>query len=116
MHVIQMSVRPGPSRFDRDTYAAPADEGFTIELSNTAPAGSANPMSATLLLSPSSDPVITPVPGQPGMSLAIAGKAVFQAPAVPAATTKSVLVPGLPAGEYAVQLREGWGVHNNATL
>jgi hypothetical protein len=112
----KMSVRPGPPRFDRDTYAAPADEDFTIELTNSAPAWSAGPMLAILLISPSYDSVITPVPGQPAMSLAIVGKAVFKAPTVPAATTKSVIVPALPAGEYVVQLREGWGLHDGAAL
>jgi len=45
MRVILMGVRPGPSRFDLDTYVALANEDFMIELTNSAPAWPASPMS-----------------------------------------------------------------------
>jgi len=70
MHVIPMTLRPGPTGFDQDTYLAPADETFTIEITNLAPNRPGLPMSATLLMSPSSDPAVTPVPWKPGMWLA----------------------------------------------
>ncbi len=111
-----MSVRLGPSRFDPDTYLAPANEIFTIELTNSAPARSAHPMSATLLISPTSHPVINPVAGKPHMWVAIVDKAVFKAPTVPTAEARSVTMPALPVGDYVLQLHEAWGFHDSPTL
>ena len=116
MHVIPMTLRPGPTGFDQDTYLAPADETFTIEITNLAPNRTGLPMSATLLISPSSDPAVTPVPGQPGMWVGIMSKALLAAPTVPAGSTRSVTAPGLRAGEYVLQLKESWGLHSSATL
>ena len=116
MHVIPITLRPGPNGFDQDSYLAPADETFTVEITNLAPNRPGLPMSATLLISPSSDPAVTPVPGQPGMWVGIMSKALFAAPTVPAGSTRSVTAPGPRAGEYVLQLKESWGLHSSATL
>ena len=113
MHVIPVILRPGPSCFDRDTYLAPADQEFTIEVSNLARA----PMSATLVISPRSDPVFTPLSGKSGTWHASFRKAVFRLPTVPATITESVIVPGLPTGEYVLQISEVWtGFPDTAAL
>ena len=113
MHVIPMILRPASSCFDRDTYLAPADQEFSIEVTNLAPA----PMSATLLISPRSDPVFTPLSGKSGMWEASFDKAVFKLPTVLATKTKSVIVPGLPTGEYVLQISEVWtGFPSSATF
>ena len=41
---------------------------------------------------------------------------IYERPTVAAASTRSVIVPGLPAGEYVMQLREAWGFHDSAAL
>jgi hypothetical protein len=50
------------------------------------------------------------------MWVGIMSKALFAAPTVPAGSTRSVTAPGLPAGEYVLQLKESWGLHSSATL
>jgi len=113
MHVIPIILRPGPSCFDQDSYLAPADQEFTVEVTNLAPA----PMSATLLISARSDPVFTPLSGKSGFWQGSFDKAILTLPAVAAADTTSVTVPGLSAGEYVLQLREVWtGFPDTAAL
>ena len=116
MHVIPITLCPGPNGFDQDSYLAPADETFTIEITNLAPNRPGLPMSATLLISSSSDPAVTPVPGQPGMWVGIMSKALLVAPTVPAGSTRSVTASGLRVGEYVLQFKESWGLHSSATL
>jgi len=73
-------------------------------------------MSATLLISPSRDPVITPVPGKPHMWVASIDKAVFNATAVPRRMHQVGDSARSAAGGYVLQLQEGWGFHDSATL
>jgi hypothetical protein len=54
------------SCFDRDTYVAPADVPFAIKITNSAWTMSGQPVPATVLISPSSEPARAPVPRRPG--------------------------------------------------
>jgi hypothetical protein len=113
MHVIPVVLRPGPSCFDQDSYVAPADQELMVEVTNLAPAD----MAATLLISPRSDPVFTPLCGKSGFWQASFDKATFKLPTVAAGDSKSVTVPGLPAGEYVLQISEVWtGFPDTAAL
>ena len=113
MHVISIVLRPGLSCFDQDTYLAPADQEFTVEVTNLAPAD----VAATLLISPRTDPVFTPLSGKSGMWEASFNRAIFKLPTVAAAHSKSVTVPGLSAGEYVLQISEVWtGFPDTAAL
>ena len=110
--MISIVLRPGLSCFDQDTYLAPADQEFTV-VTNLAPADTA----ATLLISPRTDPVFTPLSGKSGMWEASFNRAIFKLPTVAAAHSKSVTVPGLSAGEYVLQISEVWtGFPDTAAL
>ncbi len=92
MHVLQVTLRGNASCFDRDTYVAPANEAFTIKITNSAWTLSGQPVSATMLISPSSDPARAPVPGRPGFGTCITIKADFVAPTVTAPDTQTAMV------------------------
>jgi hypothetical protein len=108
MHVLHINLRGNASCFDRDTYTAPADEALTIKITNSAWTLSGQPVSATVLISPSSDPARTPVPGRPGMGTCITSKAAFVAPTITAPDTQMLTVQPLRPGNYVLQLSEGW--------
>lgn len=108
MHVVQVNLRGNASCFDRDTYVAPAGKAFTIKITNSAWTLSGQPVSATVLISPSNDPARTPVPGRPGMGTCITSKAIFAAPTITAPDTQTFTVQRLPPGDYVLQLSEGW--------
>ncbi len=115
MHVLHVNLRGNASCFDRDAYAAPAGETFAIEITNSAWTLSDQPLSATVLISPSSDPARAPVPGRPGFGTCITSKAVFVAPTVSAPHTRTFSVQPLSPGDYVLQLSEGW-CHQDAAL
>ena len=116
MHVLHVTLRGNASCFDRDTYVAPADEAFTIKITNSAWTLSGQPMSATVLISPSSDPARAPVPGRPGFWTCITSKAVFVAPTVTAPDTEATTVQPLRSARYVLQLSEGWCHQGDAAL
>jgi hypothetical protein len=64
-------------------------------------------LQATVVISPSDDPAIAPVPGRPGWYTGSTERAVFVAPPVTAPDTGVVTVPALAVGTYAMQLMEG---------
>ena len=115
MHVLRVTLRGNASCFDRDTYVAPADEAFTIKITNSAWTLSGQPVSATVLISPSNDPARVPIPGRPGMGTCITSKAVFVAPTITAPDTHTAPVQPLRPGGYVLQLSEGW-CHQDAAL
>ena len=108
MQVLHVTLCGNSSCFDRDTYVAPAAEAFTIKITNSAWTLSGQPVSATVLISPSTNPARVPVPGRPGMGICITSKAVFVAPKITAPGTHTATVQPLRPGRYVVQLSEGW--------
>jgi hypothetical protein len=77
--------------------------------------GDNEPIQATVVISPSHDPAIAPVPGRPGWFTGSTERAVFVAPPVTAPDTAVITVPALAAGTYVMQLRDG-GLGEDATL
>src|SRR5258708_34697114 len=115
MYVLHLNLRGNASCFDRDMHAAPAGETFTIKITNSAWTLSAQPVSATLLISPSGNPSRAPVPGRPGFGTCITSKAAFESPTVTAPDTQTATVQPLGPGDYVLQLSEGW-CHEGAAL
>jgi hypothetical protein len=116
MHVLHVILRGNASCFDRDSYVAPAGESFIIKITNSARTSSGQPLSATVLISPSSDPARAPVPGRPGFGTCITSKAVFVASTVAAPDTLTMTVQPLQPGDYVLQVSEGWCHRGDASL
>ncbi len=116
MHVLAIGLRGNAYCFDHDSYVAPASEAFTLKITNSAFTLKGQRLSGTVLISRSSDPVRSPVPGRPWMWAGDHRKAIFTAPVVTAGETLSAAVPPLEAGDYVLPLAGGWGHRGNAAL
>ena len=116
MHVLAIGLRGNAYCFDRDNYVAPASEAFTLQITNSAFSREGQPLSGTVVVSRSSDPVRRRVPGRPWLWTGDHRRAIFAAPVVSAGETVTATVPALEAGDYALQLAEGCGHRGNAAL
>jgi hypothetical protein len=102
--------------FDQGRYHAPADEPFTLKITNSMfTLGSSKPLRAKLVISPNDDPAVAPVPGRPGWSTGSTERASFVAAPVTAPETAVFTVPALTEGTYAMQIM-GFGLESAATL
>jgi hypothetical protein len=113
--VVAVTFQNGRPLFDQSCYYAPADEDFTLKITNTIFAlHDQTPVRLTLLISDSDNPAVTPVPARPGFWEGDPSRAVFVAPDVLAPDTATVTVPALSAGTYLLQVM--WAVREDATL
>jgi hypothetical protein len=111
--VILQATHPS---FTQSRYDAPAGQAFTLKITNSMfTLRDQKPVRATLLISPSHDPAVAPVPGRPGWSTSSTERACFVASPVTAPETGVFAVPPLAAGTYVMQLMEG-GLEPSATL
>jgi hypothetical protein len=102
--------------FTESCYYAPAGQAFTLKLTNSIfTLRDKKPVRATLLISPSHDPAIAPVPGRPGWATSSTALASFVAPPVMAPDTGVFTVPALAAGSYVMQTMEG-GLDSTVSL
>jgi hypothetical protein len=113
---VPVTLRATGPYFDQGRYDAPAGQAFTLKITNSMfTLMDKKPLRATLLISPSHDPAIAPVPGRPGWSAGSTERASFVASPVTAPETGVFTVPPLVAGTYLMQLMEG-GLESSATL
>ena len=112
---VTMTLNPASPHFDRPRYRAPADEEFTLKITNLIVTTTGRPLQATVLISPSHHPAIQPVPGLPGFGTIISTRATFIAPTITAPETEVSTVGPLAAGTYGLQLQE-YGFGSGATL
>jgi hypothetical protein len=105
--MISIAAGTAGDTFDRSCYYAAARQPLTIRFTNSIYASLSNaPTSLTLLISPSEDPAIAPVPGSPMFSTIDGSKAVFTGVPVIAPQAGVMSVPALPAGNYDLQILE----------
>ena len=103
---ISISTGPGGS-FAQSCYYAAAGQQLVINFTNSVVAQvSKAPTSLTLLISPSQDPAISSVPGNPMFGTIDESKAVFVGSPVVAPQTGIMSVPPLSAGTYVLQALE----------
>lgn len=113
---ITISLNNASPYFTQSCYYAPANQAFTVQLSNTIHTSADNsPMSLTLVISPSQNPYRAPVSGRSGWYIASTENASYIAPPVTAPTTGVFSVPALSAGTYDLQIDE-LGLDAIATL
>lgn len=103
---VSITMSTANDSFSNSCYYAPANQSFTIQFDNPIRAlGDDSPVSLTLLISPSQDPAVTPVSGNPDMSELSTANASFVGTPV-AASTGQFSVPALSAGTYDLQVEE----------
>jgi hypothetical protein len=113
---VSVTLRAARPSFTQSRYDAPAGQAFTLKITNSMfTLKDHKPVRATLLISPSDDPAVAPVPGRPGWSTGSTERACFVASPVTAPETGVFTVPPLAAGTYVMQLMEG-GLESSATL
>jgi hypothetical protein len=113
---VSVTLQAARPYFAQGRYYAPAGQAFTLKITNSMfTLRDQKPLRATLLISPSHDPAIAPVPGRPGWSISSTERASFVAPPVTAPETGVFTVPPLAAGTYVMQLMEG-GLESSTTL
>jgi hypothetical protein len=114
---VSVTLQATRPYFAQDRYFAPADEAFTLKITNSVfTLKDRKPLRAVLVISPSHDPAIAPVPGRPGWFVGSTERASFVAEPVTAPETKAFTVPALTAGTYIMQIMEGFGLESGATL
>lgn len=114
---VSVTLQAARPYFAQDRYFAPAGEAFTLEITNSVfTLKDKKPLRATLVISPSHDPAIAPVPGRPGWFVGSTEHASFVSSPVTAPTTETFTVPALTAGTYIMQIMEGFGMKAGATL
>ena len=113
---VAVTLQAAHPSFTQSRYDAPAGHPFTLKVTNSRfTLGDHQPVRATLLISPSHDPAIAPVPGRPGWSTGSTARASFVAPPLSAPETGVFTVAPLAAGTYVMQLMED-GLGSSATL
>lgn len=107
--VIQMTLSTDTSSFSQDCYYAPANQTFTIDFTNSiVGTGDGSDVTLTLVISPSQDPAIEPVSGQPGVYAGSTASAVFVGSPVTAPQSVELSVPALSPGTYDLQFLESF--------
>lgn len=92
------------SNFTESCYYAAADQALTIDFTSSVVAEATNvSVPLTLLISPSQNPAVTPIPGTP-MGIGNESNAVFVGTPVSAPNTVALSVPALTAGTYDLQV------------
>jgi hypothetical protein len=114
--IVSVTLQATPPYFAEGRYRAPAGEAFTLKITNSMfTLKDHKPLQATVIISPSRDPAIAPVPGRPGWFTGSTERAAFVAAPVTAPDTAVFTVPALTAGTYIMQMMEGGG-REGATL
>ncbi len=113
---VSVTLQAGRPHFARSRYHAPAGQAFTLKITHSLFSTTGKPLWVTLLISPSDNPAIAPVPGRPGFGIIDPGHASFVAPRVTAPGTGVFTVSALAAGTYFMQIMEAWGRESSAAL
>lgn len=104
-----VTVKPNAAGNDFSTncYFAVANQKLTIHFTNTVYTLTGHdPISMILMISPSQDPAISSVPGNPRMTIMNRSKAIFVSQPVMAPNTSVMIMPELRPGSYVMQIMQ----------